>query len=217
MIKCVIFDLDGTLIDSSEGITKSTQYALATYGIEEPDLSKLKVFIGPPLSYSFSKYYGFDEAKAREAVDRYRVRYKKLGIFECSLYPGVVESLEKLKEKGFLIGIGSSKPENSCVRILEYFDILKYFDYVVGSTEDGRIDTKEEVLNELFSRIGDIRKEEMCLVGDTIFDIEGANKVGIASIGVSFGFGNTREMHEAGAIAICDSMSDVTDTVIGIK
>ena len=148
-MKAILFDLDGTLIDSSEGITKSAQYALAHYGIEETDLKKLYFFIGPPLSVTFQTHYGFSEKKAYEAVQVYRERYNKIGIFECSLFPGVETCIRKLKESGYMIGMASSKPEESCKRILDHFGILDLFDDVVGATFDGRIDKKEEVLNEV--------------------------------------------------------------------
>ena len=209
----VVFDLDGTLIDSSEGITKSTQYALAHYGIEENDLSKFYKFIGPPLSASFQKYYGFSEEKAYEAVTVYRERYNRIGLFECSLYPGVRECIETLKAKGYLIGMASSKPEDSCRRILDHFGILELFDDVVGATFDGRIDTKEEVLNEVLRRWCDVPKNEMCLIGDTMFDVEGANKVGIRSVAVTFGFGNVDEMVAAGAVAVCDDMAKLPEII----
>ena len=188
-MKAILFDLDGTLIDSSEGITKSTQYALAHYGIEENDLSKFYKFIGPPLSASFQKYYGFSEEKAYEAVTVYRERYNRIGLFECSLYPGVRECIETLKAKGYLIGMASSKPEDSCRRILDHFGILELFDDVVGA------------------------KNEMCLIGDTMFDVEGANKVGIRSVAVTFGFGNVDEMVAAGAVAVCDDMAKLPEII----
>lgn len=215
-MKAILFDLDGTLIDSSEGITKSTQYALKEYGIEEPNLDKLRVFIGPPLHQSFSKYYGFSEEQGKEAVFVYRRRYTTKGIFECSLYPGVIEALKQLRKDGFLIGMASSKPEVSCKRILEHFGIIDLFDDCVGSTEDGRIGTKEEVLNEVMRRWANIPVDQMCLVGDTIYDIEGANLVGMKSIGVSFGFGDIDEMRAAGAVDICDNMSAVVDAIHAI-
>lgn len=208
-MKAILFDLDGTLIDSSEGITKSAQYALAHYGIDEPDLKKLFFFIGPPLEYTFRTCYGFSEEKADEAVDVYRERYQDRGIFECTLYPGVGECIEALKQRGYMIGMASSKPEKSCRRILEHFDILELFDDVVGATFDGRIDTKEEVLNEVMRRWSDIPREEMCLIGDTMFDIEGANKVGVQSIAVSFGFGNVDEMLKSGAKAVVDDLREL--------
>ena len=215
-MKAILFDLDGTLIDSSEGITKSTQYALAHYGIIENDLSKFYKFIGPPLVASFKKYYDFPEEQAVEAVAVYRERYNKIGLFECSLYPGVRECIEKLKAQGYLIGMASSKPEVSCRRILEHFGILELFDDVVGATFDGRIDTKEEVLNEVMHRWRDVPKDEMCLIGDTMFDVEGANQVGIRTVAVNFGFGNVQEMVEAGAVAVCDDMEELPEIVAGL-
>lgn len=215
-MKAILFDLDGTLIDSSEGITKSTQYALAHYGIIENDLSKFYKFIGPPLVVSFKKYYDFSEEQAVEAVAVYRERYNKIGLFECSLYPGVRECIEKLKAQGYLIGMASSKPEVSCRRILEHFGILELFDDVVGATFDGRIDTKEEVLNEVMRRWSDVPKDGMCLIGDTMFDVEGANQVGIRTVAVTFGFGNVQEMVEAGAVAVCDDMEELPEIVAGL-
>lgn len=210
-MKAILFDLDGTLIDSSEGITKSAQYSLKHYGIDEPDLDRLKFFIGPPLVRTYSVYYGFSEEQAKEAVKVYRERYQAKGIYECKLYPGVEETLRELKNKGYFIGVASSKPEQSCKLILEYLGVMEYFDEVVGSTFDGKINTKEEVLNELFRRWSDIPKDEMCLIGDTIFDIEGANQVGIESIAVSFGFGDVDEMVKAGAKTVCDTMTELLD------
>lgn len=204
--KAVLFDLDGTLIDSSEGIIKSVRYALDHYGMEEPDTEKLYRFIGPPLSESFQKYYGFTAEKACEAVDVYRERYNKIGIYECSLYPGVEECIRTLKRKGYRIGMASSKPEESCRRILEHFGILKLFDEVVGATFDGSRDRKEDVLREALRRWDDLLAEDMYLIGDTIFDVEGAKAVGMACVAVTFGFGDVQQMKEAGIVGICTDM-----------
>lgn len=212
-MRAVLFDLDGTLIDSSEGITKSVQYALQHYGIVEKDLSKFYKFIGPPLSASFRKYYDFSEEKSIEAVAVYRERYNKIGIYECSLYPGVAECIRELKKRGYLIGMASSKPEESCRKILEHFGLLELFDDVVGATFDGRIDTKEEVLNEVLCRWKDVPKEEMCLIGDTMFDVEGANQVGIACVAVSFGFGDVGQMIAAGARCVCEHMAQLPSMI----
>ena len=212
-MRAVLFDLDGTIIDSSEGITKSVQYALKFYGIDEEDLTRLNVFIGPPLVYSFSTYYGFDKVKSREAVSKYRERYLTVGVYECSMYPGVREAILQLKEQGYLVAIASSKPENTCRVILEHLGILELFDEVVGATDDGKIDTKEEVLKELMRRWYDIPREEMCLIGDTVFDAEGARQVGIRSICVSYGFGDKEEMLKEGAEVICDTMEEVVEAI----
>lgn len=212
-MRAVLFDFDGTLVDSSEGITKSARYALAHYGIEVPNLEDLKKFIGPPLAGSFRNFYGFSEEKAQEAVAVYRQRYEKIGWSECKLYPYVRETIAQLKEDGYLIGLASSKPEGTCRKIMDHLEILDLFDEVVGATHDGRIGTKEEVLMEVLRRWQDIPKEEMVLVGDTIYDIEGANLVHMRSIGVSFGFGDLNAMKEAGAICIIDDMRQLPQEV----
>ena len=212
-MKAILFDLDGTLIDSSEGITKSAQYALSHFGVDEPDRNSLFFFIGPPLINTFMEHYGFPKEKALEAVEKYRERYNKTGIFECSLFPGVKECIEALKAAGYRIGLASSKPEKSCERILEHFGIRDMFDEVVGATFDGRIDTKEEVLNEVMRRWADIPRDEMCLIGDTMFDIEGAKRVNVPSIAVSFGFGDVDEMVAAGAKAVIDDLRQLPDVI----
>ena len=143
----------------------------------------------------------------------YRERYNKTGIFECSLFPGVETCIRKLKESGYMIGMASSKPEESCKRILDHFGILDLFDDVVGATFDGRIDKKEEVLNEVMRRWSDIPKDEMCLIGDTMFDVEGANQVGIPCYAVSFGFGDVGKMLAAGAVDVCDDMKDLQSII----
>ncbi|MDD6482887.1 MAG: HAD hydrolase-like protein [Lachnospiraceae bacterium] len=213
MIKAVLFDLDGTLIDSSEGIIKSILHTLEHFGIVETDMEKLHKFIGPPLAGSFRKYYDFSEEQAYEAVQVYRGRYNKTGIYECSLYPGVEECIKTLKEEGYRIGMASSKPEDACKRILEHFGILELFDNVAGAAVDGTRDTKEEVLNEVFRRWQDVPKEETCLIGDTIFDVEGARQVGVRCIAVTYGFGDLEEMKEAGIAGICDDMRELPELI----
>lgn len=215
-VKAILFDLDGTLIDSSPGITRSVVYALKHYGIEENDLEKLKCFIGPPLFNSFEKYYDFPHEKAIEAVDVFRERYNVKGYLECDLYPGVKKCLEDLKSNGYILCLASSKPEVTCKRILEHHEILNYFDCVTGATMDGSIETKEEVLNELFRRCSDIDRDEMILIGDTVFDTEGANKAGIRSIAVSFGFGSAEDMVKSGSLCICDELMKLPQILKGV-
>ncbi len=208
-MKAILFDLDGTLSNSKEGITKCVQYALKHFDIEEPDRDKLEVFIGPPLVDSFMKYYDMSLEDAKLATAKYRERYTPIGIHECHMYDGTRECLEELKRQGYIIGMASSKPENYCKIILERFGILELFDDVVGATMDGRIDSKEEVLMEVFRRWSHYGKDEMCLVGDSIFDVEGANLVGIPCIAVTYGFGDVEEMREAGAVAFIDNLMEL--------
>lgn len=214
-MKAVLFDLDGTIINSEEGITRCVQYALKSFGIDEPDRRKLLCFIGPPLDPVFREKYGFDADKAWAAVQKYRERFDKKGIFECELYDGVEEAICKLKEEGYVIALASSKPETACRRILDHFSLTKYFDMIVGSTLDGSISTKQEVLEELGRRMEHmaIARDEMCLIGDTSYDVIGANRFGIRCIGVTYGFGTREQLEDAGAYQICDNINEVTDAV----
>ena len=213
-MKTVLFDLDGTLINSKPGITKCTQYALEFFGITEPDADKLECFIGPPLIESFQKYYGFSPDKAKEAVAKYRERYHSVGIYECELYPDVEETLQRLKTAGYRIAMASSKPEVSCKQIMEHFGLSGYFDEIVGATLDGRIDSKISVLREVLRRLATRNLSELCLVGDTCFDALGAKEAGIDCVGVTYGFGSRRELLESGVIEVCNSMKEVGDYLV---
>lgn len=221
MFKYILFDLDGTLTDPKIGITTCVQYALRAFGIEEPDLDKLECFIGPPLKDSFKQFYVMDDEQALQATAKYRERFVVTGLFENEIYPGVPEMLSQLKKSGKKISIASSKPTELVQRILEHFEIAQYFDYVVGSEMDGRRSKKEEVVEEalrlLLSESSDdqvldrsvIIKEEIAMVGDRKFDIEGAKAFGLTPVGVSFGYAPEGELEEAGAEYIVDTVEEL--------
>ena len=154
MYKAILFDLDGTLTESGEGITKCVQYALEKLGRPESDLEKLKVFIGPPLMEQFMKYADLDEATARKAVEYYRERYSTTGIFENCPYPGVEKLLQELRRKKYLLAVASSKPEYYVKQILDYFNLTEYFDEIVGSEMNGARTNKTEVIEETLKRLG---------------------------------------------------------------
>ena len=145
--KTVLFDLDGTLTDPGEGITKSVQYALKKFGVEVADRTALYPFIGPPLDASFQKYYGFSPEKAQKAIEYYREYFKPTGIFENVVYDGVPEMLDSLKNAGLALAIATSKPEPFAVQIAEHFGLSKYFCHIVGSNLDGTRVKKAEVIH----------------------------------------------------------------------
>lgn len=213
MFKYILFDLDGTLTDPKVGITTCAQYALASVGIDEPDLDKLEPFIGPPLHESFMQFYGFDKDMAMKLVEKYRERFNHIGIFENEIYPGIPKMLQTLKEKGCKISIASSKPTVLVERILVHFDIKQYFDSVVGSNLDGSRTKKEEVVEEALHQLACV-KEETAMVGDRKFDIEGAKAFGLTSIGVSFGYAAENELEEAGADYIVDSVEELQEILL---
>lgn len=205
----ILFDLDGTLTDPAEGITNSVEYALNFYGIKVESKSELNCFIGPPLYASFEKYYGFSKEKAIEAVAKYREYFGTKGIFENRLFDGVKEFLEELKNNGFKIVLATSKPEVYALKILEHFDIERYFDCVVGSLLSGERVDKADVINECLKRLKNINAKNCVMIGDREHDIIGAKKNNMDSIGVLFGYGDRKELESANADYIVSSFEEI--------
>lgn len=208
----LLFDLDGTLTDPKEGICTCVQYALASFGIEEPDIDKLTPFIGPPLKDSFMQFYDMDEQQAESAVAKYRERFQDQGIFENRLYEGIPKMLETLNSKGMFLAVASSKPTVFVERILEHFEIKKYFKVIVGSELDGTRTKKEEVVDEALRQLfGDnpVEKEKVYMIGDRRFDVEGARAIGVDSVGVTYGYGDMEELREAKADYIVRSVEEL--------
>ena len=202
MKKYFLFDLDGTLTDPKVGITTCVQYALHSFGIEEPDLDKLEPFIGPPLKDSFMEFYGMDERQAEEAVEKYRERFSDKGLFENEIYPGIARMLQILSGKGFRLAVASSKPTVFVEKILEHFGIRQYFKAVVGSELDGSRSSKDQVVMEALHQLfGDkpILCNEVYMIGDRRFDVEGARAMRVDSVGVTDGYGGMEELREAHA------------------
>lgn len=216
MYQYIFLDLDGTLTDPREGITKSVQYALSRMGIEEPDLKKLEPFIGPPLTDSFMEFYGLTKARAEEAVDYYRERFREKGLYENELLEGVPQMLEHLKEAGRVLAVASSKPEPFVRTIMEHFKIDGYFDYICGSTLDNTRTKKEEVIEELLRRmkLPEEEKKKILMVGDRKHDVEGAAVFGIPCLGLSMGFAEEGELQKAGAAAVADNMQELEKYVL---
>ena len=206
MKKTILFDLDGTITDSGEGIINCVIYALERFGLPVPPRAELRYFVGPPLHESFIKQ-GVPAERAEEAVAVYRERYVPTGMFENSPYPGIRELLDALKAEGHTLFVASSKPEWMCEEILKHFDLDKYFDRICGATMDTSRTNKEAVIAYLLDLSG--RSENTIMVGDTKFDVIGAKFHGIPTIGVSWGYGSVAEMEEAGAVNIAYTMSEL--------
>lgn len=210
MSQIILFDLDGTLTESGEGITKCVQYALSRFGIEEQDLEKLRCFVGPPLLESFMQFGGLSQEDARKAVEYYRERYNTTGIYENRLYPKIRELLELLKVNDKILGVASSKPEVYVRKILEYFQVDGFFRVIVGSELDGRRTRKAEVIEEALRRLDlDWQRDGVLMVGDRRHDVEGARECGIQCIGVTYGYGTREELEQAGAVYIAETVEDL--------
>lgn len=206
MKKTILFDLDGTLTDSGEGIINCVIYALERFGLPIPPRDSLRYFVGPPLHESFVKQ-GVPADRAEEAVAVYRERYVPTGMFENTPYPGVRELLEQLKAEGYTLYVASSKPEWMCVEILEHFDLAQYFAQICGATMDTSRTNKEAVIEYLIQENG--KTDNMLMVGDTKFDVLGAKAHGIPCIGVSWGYGIVADIQQAGAAAVAYTMDEL--------
>ena len=213
MKQYLLFDLDGTLTDPKVGITTCVQYALKSFGIEENDLDKLEPFIGPPLKDSFMEFYQMSEEQAEEAIAKYRERFQDTGIFENKVYQGIPQMLRTLQSKGIFLAVASSKPQVFVERILEHFELRKYFAVVVGSELDGTRVNKDEVVREALNRLSrdgkPVDRKQVYMIGDRKFDVEAAKELGIESVGVAYGYGSMEELKEAKADYIVRSVEEL--------
>ena len=213
MYDIVFFDLDGTLTESAPGITNSVAQALAKWNIKVEDLSELNCFVGPPLKESFMKYYDFSEEDAIRAVAEFRSYYAVKGLFENAVYEGIPALLEQIKASGRKVMLATSKPEELSFRILEHFDLMKYFDEFAGATMDEKRTTKSEVIEYLLDKLPESERDvsKIVMVGDREHDVKGAAAFGIDCIGVLYGYGDRPELEAAGAKYIAATPLEVFD------
>ena len=204
--KSTLFDLDGTLTDSGEGIINCAALALKHFGLPVPDRKAMGVFVGPPLRDTFLKF-GVRPEQVEEALAVYRSHYTTVGKFENTPYPGIRELLEKLTADGHRLYVATSKPETVSVEILEHFDLSRYFQEIAGATFSKERETKADVIAYLLKKIP--AGTPGLMVGDTQFDVLGAAAHGIATVGVSWGYGNTDSLRSAGAAAIADTPEEL--------
>ena len=208
MKKTILFDLDGTLTDSGEGIINCAILALEHFQLPVPDRETLRVFVGPPLHETFMRF-GVPADKAAEAVAVYRSRYVPIGMFENAPYEGIRELLEALKSQGHKLYVATSKPEWMAQEILKKFALDSYFDLICGATMDTSRTEKSQVIAYLLEQAGGA--ENAVMVGDTKFDVLGAAAHSIPTVGVAWGYGEVAEMEQAGAAAIVYTMEQLLE------
>ena len=205
----ILFDLDGTLTDSAEGITKSTAYALQHFNIEVTDLKSLEKFIGPKLQDSFMEFYNFTEKQAERASELFQERFARIGKFENKLYPGIKELLEKLKNSGCKLYVATSKPVFYSKEILDHFSISQYFEDISGADLDGSKSHKEEVIGRILTQNKITPSEQVVMVGDRKFDVIGAKANQIPVVGVLYGFGDREELTASGADRLAADLAEL--------
>ena len=208
---CFLFDLDGTLTDPGIGITNSVMHALEKFDIRVNDRSELYPFIGPPLDDSFKRFFGFSDEQAQKGIEYYREYFRDKGIFENTVYDGIPEMLKELKDRGIKICLATSKPHEFAVRILEHFDLDRYFDVTGGATMDGKISKKADVIKHVLDEAGISGTGSVLMIGDRFHDIEGAKANGLRSCGVLWGYGSREELSGAGAEHIVSVPSELPD------
>lgn len=206
--KYILFDFDGTLTNSSEGIFKSLIYAFESYGHEAPSTEDLRKFIGPPIHYSFTEFCGFDDKHCLEMTEKYRERYRVKGYLECALYDGVIEMLEELKKQGYVLATASSKPIKFVKDICDHLGITKYFDHIGATAFDNIKESKAMVVETAMKTLGGDLTNTL-MVGDTRFDIVGAHEVGLPCCAALYGFGTKEDFEEYNAEYIIEEPMDI--------
>ncbi len=209
----LFFDLDGTLIDSADGIINGLIYAFEKLGGAIPERKELYRFIGPPLDVSFKTFYSMSDKTAERAIRFYREYYSEKGVFEFSVYDGVEKMLANLYNSGKKLYLATSKPEVFAKQILKKAGLDVYFTAVVGSLIPSGRDSKSEVIGYLLENY-DIDPKKTVMIGDRFYDVVGAHKLSLPAIGVLYGFGDRAEMEEYSAEAVAQTPDDVTDIIL---
>ena len=216
--KYILFDLDGTITEPFKGISGGIIHALNKFGVEVPDNSTLRKFIGPPLRDSFRDFCGFTAEQAEEATVYYREYYSVNGLVENDIMLGMDEALKTLNEQGYKLYVATSKPEKYAKIILDNLGLLSYFDIVAGASFDGSRDKKELVIEYLLEQIKekyeDFDLTQSIMVGDRYFDINGAKYFNMDSVGVTFGYGDYEELSQAGATYVVDTAQELVDIIV---
>ena len=211
----ILFDLDGTLTDPAEGITKAVEAALNHYGITVADRAALHKFIGPPLDESFPEFYGFDAARTAEATEVFRAYFDRQGWRENIPYPGVEDMLRDLRAAGKRLLVATSKPEVFAVRIIEHFGLARYFDHICGAPMDNQEGAKKAaVIRDALRRAGVEDLSIAVMVGDRRHDIDGARQAGLEAVGVLWGYGDLQELEASHPVHIVESFDGLKRVLI---
>ena len=210
--KYILFDLDGTIIEPKEGITKSIAYALDHFNIHIEDLDSLCKYIGPPFREIFMEDYGFSREEVEKVLGKYRERFSKFGVYENELYPGMENLLKNLKYKKLIIA--TSKPTIFAEKILDYHNVKQYFHFIGGCELNGERSTKGEVIKYVLDYNQISSKDEVVMIGDRKYDVFGAKENDIESIGVLYGYGGFEELSGAGADYLAETVEDLLKMLI---
>ena len=219
MYKYLLFDLDGTITKSEEGIFNCMRYAMDWAGVPYPEPEVFRTFIGPSLYDSFANTLHMDDAQAKAMVAKYRERYNSVGLFEAEVYDGVADTLNKLRKNGCVLAVATSKPTEPTLRILDKFGVGKYFDVVVGSNPDGTGSDKRYIISQVLAKLrsehgltdNDIENGRVAMIGDRRYDIEGGKTCGLQTRGVLYGYGSREEFEAAGADHIVEKPGEILD------
>ena len=187
MYKAIIWDLDGTLLNTTEGVKKAVKSTIIELGLELLDEMTLDKFVGPPMQLSFQQYYLMDEKKALFAANRFRTHYKNESLFIAELYPETLTVLKNLRQNGYRMAVATNKSHENAIAILKHFGVSKYCDFMMGSDLEGKF-KKAEIIKKCLEALC-VNPNEAIYIGDSIFDLEGAQKIGMDFIGVTYGFG----------------------------
>lgn len=209
----ILFDLDGTLTDPKEGITKSILFALEKLNVSGYTQNSLEWCIGPPLQSSFMKILGEDAERAALGVEYYREYYKPIGIYENTVYPGIKELLASIRSHEKRLYIATSKPQIFAKQILDHFDLTAYFHAVYGSELDGTRTKKGELISYIMQQ--ESITNDCVMIGDREHDIIGAKDNEVPSIGITWGYGSTEELQNAGADYICNTPEELGKLILG--
>lgn len=212
---CILFDLDGTIVDSAPGITASLAWTYEKLGRTIPTPSELLTFVGPPILDAFRNHSGMTLAEAEHALSVYRPHYREVGVYDAKVYPGVPEVLKAIHDSGIPLSLATSKPESLAQVVLDHFGLSQYFTFMTGASEDEKRSAKKDVVAYALQRLKkaghDVSRPVM--VGDRIHDVEGAKSEGVPTIFVRWGYGSPAE--EVGAIAVATTAEQVQELLLG--